>query len=290
MCSPTTRRGFVYLFMAALMSLLLVPFPPPSEGAIFSENVRNLLHIPLFAILTFLLRFVQLTSPRYGRSLLVCSLAAVLVAILSEIAQGMTGRTLSVGDFGADLSGILLACAVIVRGFRLRLALLLGGGFFLVFAVEPLVAEVNANRAKREAFPELLDTSYHGGLWNSQGATLLEAVEGKGLEVRMPAGNYEGLRYAVPKGVDTIGYSGMLIDTENPGEAFELGVRMDTDGGERRYGSCMVPKGGAVLRVDWTSKPVDGELARVVLFTGEGQPRRKFRLLEARLVRGNSAR
>lgn len=290
MGSPATRLGCAYLGIAAMMLLLVVPVSPPGEGAVFSENVRNLLHVPLFAIVTFLLRFVQLSSQQGRRSLFVCAFAAALMGGLSEIAQGMTGRTPAVGDLGADLSGILLACAVLVRSSGRRLVLLLAGGIFLVIPVRPLVVALNAVRDKREAFPTLLDTGHSDGLWQAQGATRLEVVEGKGLEVRMPAGSYEGLRYAVPKNVDTVGYSGLLIEMANPGEAFELGVRMDGDGGEKKYGSFAVPTGRAVLRTDWTSIRADGGLERVVFFTGEGQPARKFRLLDVRLVRETSAR
>lgn len=295
MGSPATLRGWAFLALAVLMLLLLIPLPYSAEEQVFGENLRNLLHVPLFAAVTFLFRFLQFSSPPRWRPIFVCALGAGLLAVLSEMAQSITGRTPAVEDLGADLSGILLACAVLLRGLErgvaiVRLMLLLAGGGMLALAVRPLVEEVSAVRAKREVFPTLIDLKCPRGLWLAQGATRLEAVEGKGLVVRMSAGSYEGLRYAVPKGVDTVGYSDMLIETANSGEAFELGVRMDVDGGERRYGSFVVPKGRAFLRADWTSKPVDGGLARVVLFTGEEQPARNFRLLGARLIREPSSR
>jgi hypothetical protein len=268
-----------------MMLLLMIPLSRPGEGAVFSENVRNLLHVPLFATVTFLLRFVQLSSPRDLRSLFVCALAAAFLGVLSEITQGMTGRTPAVGDLGADLSGILLACAVLARGSGRRLALLLAGGFFLAFAVRPLAAAVNATHAKREAFPKLLDTGRSSGLWQSQGATRLEVGEGTGLEVRMAGGSYEGLRYIVPTGVDTVGYSGLRIETANPGEAFELGVRIDGVGRQRQYESVVVPQGRSVLHTEWDTSHGDGVIVKVVLFTGEEQPARRFQLLAASLVR-----
>jgi hypothetical protein len=100
----------------------------------------------------------------------------------------------------------------------------------------------------------------------------------------MASGSYEGLRYAVPKGVDTKGFSGLMIETANPGEAFELGVRMDGDGRQRRYGSFLVPRGRAILSAEWSPNLGGGEPVRVVLFTGEKQPARKFLLLDAKLV------
>lgn len=283
------RRWRAYLGIAAVMVLLLVPVAPPGGGFFSGESARNLLHVPLFAVVTFLLRSVQLAAPRYGRSLFVCALAAAFLGALSEIAQSMTGRNMSVVDFCADLSGILLACAALAQGLRKRVALALAGGLLLAVAVRPLLAEVNAIRAKRDAFPSLLDAGNEIGFWQPQGGTRLEALEGGGLEVRMATGSYEGLRHSIPDGVDTAGYPGLMIETRNPGDAFELGVRMDEGGGRRRNGSVVVPPGRAVLRVEWASGRGDGELERVVLFTGEGQPARSFRIFAVRLVSETSA-
>lgn len=288
-----TLRGWAFLVLAVLMFLLLVPLSRPAEGGVFGENLRNLLHVPLFAIVTLLLRFLQVSVPPRWRLLLVCAIAASLLAVVSEVAQSFTGRTPSVEDLGADLSGILLTCTVLLRGSSrrvliVRLMLLLAGGGMFALAVRPLVEEVNIARASRDAFPRLVNLECPHGLWQAQGATRLQMVkrtEGNGLDVQMASGSYEGLRYAVPKGVDAVGYSSLLIETDNPGDAFELGVRMDSDVRKRRYGSVLVPRGQAVMRVKWSSCRGDGKLVRVVLFTGEDQPARRFQLLGARLVR-----
>jgi VanZ family protein len=295
--SPIAHRGWAFLALSGLMLLLVIPLSRPAEGNVFGESLWNLVHVPLFAVVTLLLRFLQFSAPLRWRSLAVCALAASLLAVFSEAAQGVTGRTPSVEDLAADFGGILLGCTALLRGsgqrvVMLRLPLLLAGLGMLALAARPLVEEVLALIAKRESFPKLIDLERPNGLWQSQGTTRLVVVEssghaGSGLEVRMASGSYEGLRYAVPKGVDTKGYSGLLIETANPGEAFELGVRMDGDGRQRRYGSFLVPKGRAILNAEWASDLEGGELVRVVLFTGEDQPARKFRLLGARLVRAN---
>lgn len=291
-----TSRGWAFFALAVAMVFLLIPLPAPAEDDFFRENLQNLAHVPLFAIVTFLLRFLQLSSKLRRKSLFLSGIAAALLAVLSEIVQSLTGRTLAAGDLGADLCGILLAFAFLVGGSGgrvviVRLVLLLAGGGMLVLAARPLAEGLQRAKAKRAAFPVLVDLGFQNGLWQAQGKTRLEVLDfggGKGLEIRMPGGSYEGLRYAVPNGVDTSGYSGLSIETSNPGEAFELGVRMDDDRGRRRNGSVMVPQGRSDLRVKWAVGRGEGGLVRLVLFTGADQPPRSFRLLDARLVRGDS--
>jgi VanZ family protein len=293
--SPITLRWWAFLVLAALILLLVIPLSSPIDGNLFGENLLNLLHVPLFALVTFLLRFLQLSTQFRWRSLGFCILAALALAAISEMAQVLTGRTPSVGDLGADLGGILLASMVLLpgsgrRAVIVRYFLLLAGSGMLALAVRPLVEELVASRAKQKVFPTLLDLSQHSGLWQAQGATRLKVLaqdsgaEGRGLEVQMASGSYEGLRYLVPEAVDAVGYSELALETANPGEAFELGVRMD-GGGQRQYGSVMVPPGRSILHAEWTSNIHVADPIRVVLFTGENQPARTFQLLDARLDR-----
>ena len=295
--SSIAIRVWAVLALMGLILLLVVPLSGPSEGDVFGESVWNLVHIPLFSILTLLLRFLQLSAPTRWRSLAVCAFVASLLAVLSEAAQGVTGRTPSGEDLAADFGGILLGCAALLHGsgqrvVKLRMVLLLAGLGMLVPAALPLVKEVLALRAKRESFPTLIDLERPNGLWQSQGTTRLVVVEsaenvGSGHEVRMASGSYEGLRYVIPKGLETKGYSGLVIETVNAGEAFELGVRFDGGGRQRRYGSFLVPKGRATLSADLATDLEGCGLVRVVLFTGEDQSARKFHLLDARLVQAN---
>jgi hypothetical protein len=189
------------------------------------------------------------------------------------------------------LAGILLACAVLLRGTAFRVSitrwvLLLFGGGMSILVVVPLVVEVSNDVARREAFPVLMGHGVPGTLWQAQGNTRLQVAgpQSEGLMVEMSRGDYEGLRYVVPKGVETEGYAGLVIETANEGEAFELGIRIDVTHGVRKYASVMVPLGKAVMKVSWDRKAYDGGLRRVVLFTGEDQPARKFRLLTVRFA------
>lgn len=292
---PVFLRGLAFLTLAILLLSLLIPLAPATEEEAYGRHLRNLLHVPLFAVVTFLLRFLQTSSSSHRRSLFACALVALLLGLLSEVAQSITGRTPAVEDLVADLSGILLACALLLRGsgrhrMKARFAMLLAGSAMFAFAAQPLAKEMFANRAKREAFPTLIDLKYSNGLWQAQGSTRLQVVKregsagSSGLEVKMADGSYEGLRFAVPKGVDTVGYSGLLIETDNSGEVFELGVRLDGKDGQRQYRSLMVPQGRSSLHTEWNSNRQGGGIVRLVFFTGEEQPARKFLLLDARLT------
>ncbi|MBX3742212.1 MAG: VanZ family protein [Akkermansiaceae bacterium] len=292
------ERGFSAVFrqrallaLGGLMCLLLVPFPRPAEPEPILEDVRNLLHVPLFMAVMLLLRVLQRSVPPRWRSLWICAFAAALLGGLSEILQGLTGRTPSVGDFGADLAGILLACVVSLRGTGTRLVtlrrlLLLAGVGMFALAAAPLVREVSIFAGKHKVFPVLMDRGFPGALWQGQGGTRLHVVdtESGGLQVEMPHGDYEGLRYMFPRGVDTAGYSGLVFETANDGESFELGVRVDVTTGSRKNAAVLVPRGNAVLKIHWVPEAGDGGLKRVVLFTGVGQPARKFRLSGVRLL------
>lgn len=279
------------------MFLLLMPLSRPVDEDVLRENLQNLLHVPLFAVVALLLRYFQSFLPSRWQSLFVCIFAASLLAVLSELVQRVTGRTPSFGDIMADLSGILIISGILQlyserRALMLGLILFMAGAVFFVFTVQPLVGELNSIKAKREVFPKLVDLGKPNGLWQAQGATRLQVVKNvghtsrSGLDVQMASGSYEGLRYTFPKGVDSAGYSDLLIETVNPGQAFELGVRMDNDTAQRQYGSTVVPQGHSVLHVKWTSKIRNAELVRVVLFTGKDEPARRFQLLDVRLLRG----
>ncbi|QTN31988.1 hypothetical protein HZ994_06485 [Akkermansiaceae bacterium] len=273
----------------------MIPLPGPEHGVIFAENLRNLLHVPLFAFVTLLLRFLQLSLPPRYRSPSVCVLAALLLAVASEVAQGFTGRNPAWGDFLADCGGILLGCVILPQGRSrrsavARLAFLSAGCGMMLFAARPLLAEMQAAGEKREAFPQLWVAGSADGLWQAQGGTRLRVSgSGGGLDVQMAGGSYEGLRYTVPGGVVTEGFAGLLIEAENRGSPFELGIRMDGAGGSRWRGSVAVPRGRSEQLARWSAEPWDGRLVRVVLHTGEAQPARAFRLLGVRLLRETEA-
>lgn len=287
--------GLTLLALAGISILMLMPLPHAAEEDVFERHLRNLLHVPLFTVLMILMRFLQTSFPVKWSSLWLCALAVFLIGAIFEVVQSFTGRSCSLNDLISNLGGILIACAILHRSSqrcdgKLRLVSLLVGLGILGSVMQPLVNEMLAARAKRANFPELLDLEYPKGLWQAQGGTRLKVVKGggvgsvKGLEVLIAAGTYEGLRYVVPWGMDVVDYSGLVIEVDNPGEKFELGVRLDGEESLRQYRSITVPTGRSMLQTEWVSTVDGGNLTRVVLFTGEQQPARKFLLLSARLI------
>jgi len=271
--------------LALLMLLLLVDLPVPAAANGAARHLWNLLHVPLFALVTLLL-FRILRRSR-GRSVLL----AVLLAVGSEVAQQFTPRTPSAADLCADFSGIALALVILGSArWRRRTILGLAASALLVPTLLPWVAEARALHARRQAFPSLLRPGLPSGLWQAQGSTRLEVESidgggGTGLRVTTAAGSYEGLRYGVPDGVAAAGYTGLRLTCVNPGEAFELGIRADGADGTRQSSRVRVGPGRSTLEAHWPPLPGGGDLLRLVLFTGEHQPARRFLLVEARLLR-----
>jgi VanZ family protein len=287
--SSASRKGGL-LALGVLVLLLLVPLPRAAEPNPFMEDLRNLLHVPLFFGVTLLVRLLLPSSSTCRRPVWICVFVAAVLGLLSEVLQGLTGRTPAVEDLGADLAGILLAGVALLWRTATRMSvagwmMLFAGGGMFALAAAPLVGEISAHVAKRRAFPVLIGEGMPDGSWQGQGGTRLRVVEPGGLEVEMGGGDYEGLRHTIPRGIDTAGYSGMVIEVSNGGGAFELGVRVDVTSGRRKNAAVLIPRGESVLEVGWPRDAGDGDLRRVVLFTGVDQPARKFRLLKARLLR-----
>lgn len=288
--------GLTLLALASMAFLLLFPLSNAGEQDAFERVLLNLLHVPLFAVIMILVRFLQTSCPVRWSSLWFCALVVFLIGALFEVIQNFIGRSCSIDDLILNLGGILLACALLLRksqphARKMRLVALCLGLGILFTGLHLLVVEVLAVRAKYANFPKLLDPEYPNGLWQAQGGAQLKVVKGgegnaaKGLEVQIAEGSYEGLRYIVPKGVKTKDYSRLVTEFDNAGEEFELGVRLDGEKGVRQYRSILVPQGRSILHTEWVSNREDGKLRRVVLFTGVRQPARKFLLLSAHLQR-----
>ena len=56
------RCGLALLALAILMFFMLIPLPHAIDEEVFGKTLLNLLHVPLFAGVTILLRFFQTSS------------------------------------------------------------------------------------------------------------------------------------------------------------------------------------------------------------------------------------
>ena len=94
---PLSRGAFA---VAVLVSLAVL-FAPPSDVPASPPGVDKLVHASLFALLA-------LTGRWAGVSRVVIVPALVLYGAASEVVQGWIGRDAAVGDWLADVVGVLL--------------------------------------------------------------------------------------------------------------------------------------------------------------------------------------
>jgi hypothetical protein len=98
---PLSRGAFA---VAVLVSLAVL-FAPPDNVPLALPGVDKLVHAALFAALALTGRWAGI-----GRTVLTPVL--VLYAAVSEVLQGMIGRDAAVGDWVADVVGLLLGILV----------------------------------------------------------------------------------------------------------------------------------------------------------------------------------
>jgi hypothetical protein len=94
---PLARGAFT---VAVLVSLAVL-FAPPSDVPSAPPGVDKIVHGGLFAVLA-------LTGRWAGSARTVLAVALVCYAAASEVVQGLIGRDAAVGDWVADVVGLLL--------------------------------------------------------------------------------------------------------------------------------------------------------------------------------------
>lgn len=94
-------------FVVVVLVSLAVLFAPPSDVPSSPPGVDKLVHAALFTALAFTSRWAGIGRP-------VVAGALVLYAAVSEVLQGtdLVGRDASVGDWLADVVGVLLGLAL----------------------------------------------------------------------------------------------------------------------------------------------------------------------------------
>jgi VanZ family protein len=113
-----TRLFFLSLSIAYVAGIFLFA-NSPMISTISSFNPYSLLHLPLYAILAFLLYF-SFNSPGRPRSLLP-GLIAFGIGIADEVHQAFVpGREASVADVFLDLLGIVIALWIIRKLYSRR--------------------------------------------------------------------------------------------------------------------------------------------------------------------------
>jgi hypothetical protein len=93
------------VFAVAVLVSLAVLFAPPSDVPYVPAGVDKLVHASLFAVLA-------VTGRWAGVARAVLAPVLVLYGAVSEVLQGMIGRDTAVGDWVADVVGLLLGLLV----------------------------------------------------------------------------------------------------------------------------------------------------------------------------------
>jgi hypothetical protein len=300
---------------AFLGGLLFIPLPRLFQTPL-GQSLLNATHLPVFAVFVWVGRLLLRVLLNHSRKKanLVAFLLIVTGAFAVEAVQPKFGRSGSLEDALIGLSGATLMFVTpwfVGAGLGRRRAVLWGGAVFVscVIVLFPALRELNAIRYRAEQFPMLGDFERDDVLsyWIPSGylepkpelvaRSQEHAKTGNhSLKVSCVKGKWPGVFMTIG-GQDWSGYRSMALDLYNPGEQFELGLRLDDDHPDSeflgfRYDGLFYPtngwnhieismktiaKGGhrrgmniadirrMILFVDWRQKPCEWYLDNVRL-------------------------
>lgn len=288
----------------ALLLLLLPDFRPPA--GLWSVAIWNLLHLPVFFAITLMLAVLFPPGILQAKRVLFAVLGGVIIALMSELVQSMTGRSGSVRDLILDGLGIVLAAVWLhMKGRWSKLGwgfYLFSAGVILLAFLWPTVEVEMALRRHQQRLPDIGAFSHPDRLllWKSLGNVELDSREGgAGLKVTIGKGAYGGVAYR-PGMQDWSSFNELILKIENEGDPFVLGVRMDDDetqfGKRRSWYSTEVRVARGIGEIQIPLAPLrDGQLdaaidlsrfTRLVLFTMNESSRREFVIKSAFLRQG----
>lgn len=278
--------------LGLILLLLLIPNISPPAGRWY-DALWNLLHLPAFFGVTWLLS--PLVPAKYidMRRWLLPALGAAAIGVLTEWIQSRTGRSGSFKDLSFNAIGIALACWCIARKIsRGRIPVLPFSVLLLISVVVCLWPAWSFNWAEfrhQKHFPDLgaFSTSSSRKVWQAQGNAKLESAgKGEGLLVSIGPGEFGGVSF-LPGKQDWSAFSELHLGIRNKGGAFLLGVRIDSSGphpgqGKNRVTTdAEVPSGESALRISLDSKTgTNGfdfsRIVRMALYTGKETVGREF--------------
>jgi len=98
-------------------------FTVPGISSRADQVFSNFVHIPVFALITFLwLNSFNASKEAFGKTLIIL-LGIVMFAISDEVHQSMVpGRTASILDIGLDMIGIIIGYLIYKFACKLELA------------------------------------------------------------------------------------------------------------------------------------------------------------------------
>jgi VanZ family protein len=116
MNTKLTRYLALLIYMAVLAYMSLVSFHAPGEEvSVLKQVFENLMHVPAYAVLTFL--WVRSFGEVSRKTLLRSAAIAMAYGILMEFLQGLTpDRTPSLMDVGLNAIGV----GIVVAAYKIR--------------------------------------------------------------------------------------------------------------------------------------------------------------------------
>lgn len=256
-----------------LLGVLLLLAPLPSAGSSAAwRALRDALHVPFFALLLVLVHalLLQVKPGAAGWALWRAIVIAAVIAVASEWAQAFTSRTPSRRDLLYNMLGIAAGAALILgarlRGSRWLPAGLAGvAGLWLAalwVAGGPWLAAVAAERRQAAAWPLLGDfeEAWESVAWVPQGsggegpaaATFAPAHATRGrqaLHFEARGAVWAGVRVLLAKPRPWPDSRALCLDVFNPGDAFDLGIRVDWSDGSRSSAQVRIAPGANRCRV-----------------------------------------
>ncbi len=198
----------ILLLSIAGATLLQIP-----SHTMLAQNLQNLLHIPLFAVLSLV--FIRLFSGVFQKPLalyLTVVIIALLAGALIEVLQGFTGRPFSGTDIIRDMIGT--GIGIVVHAWLVKrltwpavmiiiLALMAKDSYQFALMLQHY-------HARNAAFPLLLDLN---AAWSATFSGLRLAERNRDLVI-YKAGAYPGLSVLEPY-PDWRGYRALVFVVEN---------------------------------------------------------------------------
>ncbi len=303
------RRASLATILACLIGILLWPSPTKGMPGI-QFALPDALHVPFFLLLVVVLYGILARGRIRTQALPLAAILGLMVAIVSELLQPGFGRSRSNSDFLYNLSGLVTGVSAIAAftGARNARRLSACGAGLVVAALLALVPAAHSRRVQtviEEKFPVFGDfeNELEEAAWSASSGTRIErsaefaSMGRQSLRIRSPAGDYAGVRFAGGTR-DWGGYRVLAFEIHNPGDEFLLGIRIDDDGGggaePRRYAAeARVKAGSNRFRLELESHR-DAvnfrRIARVVFYTGIGEPGREYFLDGVRLAEATEFR
>ena len=262
------KRLLAAAVLMAGLGMFLLPMPAGMSDNDLKRAFQDAMHGPVFAAFTFVgLGWIRRRGVSLGRAALIMGSVSVLVAAMVEGLQALppAGRTASFADFvfgSCGAVGVLIWIAARRKPFKApsrwiasACAAAIAGLPFLPVALEAAgPTQVSRHLPSLTGFDRLLLRR----AWEPQEGAIVQTTrdgDHVSLHVVAPPAVYPGVAYEPGYG-DWSDYGALRLRIRNPGEAFDLGIRIDDElwdqpHGNRYESSVRIESGENEIRISF---------------------------------------